>query len=540
MSEQAIVPVPSATTIARYRITRFRSRNNPMNIDQKLIIIQTYSGQEDLFQPHLVETAQIQDVDYVALSHCWGRKQIITTTKETLRSRLVAISWKELSKTFQDAIIITNNLGYRYLWVDSLCIIQNDHQDWELESKNMASIYQNSILTIAAGKSKDGDGGCFTSTTDLPGKEVLHPYTKSPTGIYYRRQLAHSLHHLQPLNHQTERSGDIDWPLCQRAWTFQEELLSTRLLYYGPEEIVWQCNTILCCQCGTINHSDANTDSIFQNKAYYASDMSSDQLLFTSARDYQRSLQIRWHKLVLGYSSRFLTRESDRVPALSGLAKQVQMAGLAPLVAGIPANNVHPWLLWKPLGTAAAAVWKRSTNYIAPSWSWLSYPSGHKLLFQDRWLSKISEGVDFVLEPIAQVLDITAEPAGLDPNGALKSGRLVLYSFASTHVVGTDDIYFIPNGYLRNLKLEAAKMDYEESLALFARRLEADRINKPEILCVLISRAQTTHGGKDRIFGLVLHTVGNLVYERIGSFECVANKSDIPWDDFKLQEITII
>jgi hypothetical protein len=162
-------------------------------MEQKLIIVQTYSGQEAFFQPHLVELAQGEDVDYVTLSHCWGAKQIITTTQETPRSRLAAIPWKDLSRTFQDAIIITNNLGYRYIWIDSLCIIQNDHQDWELESKNMASIYQNSILTIAASKSKDGDGGCFASTPDLPGNEVPHPYTKSPTRIFYRRQLGHSL-----------------------------------------------------------------------------------------------------------------------------------------------------------------------------------------------------------------------------------------------------------------------------------------------------------------------------------------------------------
>jgi hypothetical protein len=72
----------------------------------------------------------------------------------------------------------------------------------------MASIYRNSILTIAAGKTKDGNGGCSTSTTNLPGKVALYPYTKSPTGIYYRRQLAHSHYHLQPL--KDEWSGDPD------------------------------------------------------------------------------------------------------------------------------------------------------------------------------------------------------------------------------------------------------------------------------------------------------------------------------------------
>jgi hypothetical protein len=94
-----------------------------------------------------------------------------------------------------------------------------------------------------------------------------------------------------------------------------------------------------------------------------------------------------------------LTKESDRLPALSGLVK-----------AGLSMSEVERF----------------TGSYIAPPWSWLSHRSGNRLLFQGRWLSKVSEGLDFVLKPIAQVLDITAEPAGLDPTGTLKSGRLFL------------------------------------------------------------------------------------------------------------------
>jgi len=517
---------------------------------RKLIAFQNYSGREALFRPQLVDVAQRQDIEYVTLSHCWGAKQIITTTKETLQSRLAGISWKDLSKTFQDAIIITNNLGYRYIWIDSMCIIQNDHQDWELESKNMGSIYQNSVLTIAAGRSKDGDGGCFTTTTDLPGKEVLNPYTKSPTGVFCRRQMAHSSVNLQPQNDETGKLGRTDWPLSRRAWTFQEELLSSRLLYYGPEELVWQCNTRLCCQCGTINPSDPNVNTTFQDKTSYALIISSHQLVLTSARDHQISLQIRWYKLVQGYASRLLTKESDRLPALSGLMKQIQAAGLAPLVAGIPANNAHPWLLWKPLEENVLERMSLFPCYTAPSWSWLSCLSGNRLLFQDRWLSKVSEGLDFVLEPVAQILDITVEPAGLDPTGALKSGRLVLYSFASSHILRTnraiigalEDSANRRSTDLRVLRLNDAQLDYEgnRSIGCSLSRLKLGSIEKLEVLCVLISRIPATDDDGDKIFGLIVMPVKESKYKRIGTFECFAEKSSMPWEGFKLQEITII
>jgi hypothetical protein len=93
--------------------------------------------------------------------------------------------------------------------------------------------------------------------------------------------------------------------------------------------------------------------------------MSSSKNFVGSPMDHQKSLQSMWYKLVLGYSSRFLTKESDRLPALSGLTKQVQAAGLAPLVAGVLANNVHPWLLWKAL--SMSKVERFTASYIAPS-----------------------------------------------------------------------------------------------------------------------------------------------------------------------------
>jgi hypothetical protein len=225
--------------------------------------------------------------------------------------------------------------------------------------------------------------------------------------------------------------------------------------------------------------------------------------------------------------------------------KQIQAAGLAPLVAGIPANNAHPWLLWKPLEENVIERLSLPLYYTAPSWSWLSYPSGNRLLFQDRWLSKVSEGLNFVLEPVAQILDITAEPTGLDPTGALKSGRLVLYSFASAHMVKSDET--ILNALEDSLgmcppfsTLKDAQLDHDRNLGTFLRGLQPGQIKKLEVLCVLISRIPATDGRRDKIFGLILMAVKGLTYERIGTFECVAEKSGMPWDGFKLQEITII
>jgi hypothetical protein len=99
---------------------------------------------------------------YVALSHCWGKSQMFKTERGSLNLRRRNIPWDIIPRTFQDAITFVRRLGLRYLWIDSLCIIQDDRADWERESAKMASIYTNAVLTIAATKSADSEGGCFS------------------------------------------------------------------------------------------------------------------------------------------------------------------------------------------------------------------------------------------------------------------------------------------------------------------------------------------------------------------------------------------
>ncbi len=98
---------------------------------------------------------------YLALSHSWGPSQIITTTLATINERSIGISFSSLPKTFQDAIKITRAMDWRYLWIDSLCIIQDSIEDWELESAKMGDYYKNALVTIAAVSAKGGEESCF-------------------------------------------------------------------------------------------------------------------------------------------------------------------------------------------------------------------------------------------------------------------------------------------------------------------------------------------------------------------------------------------
>lgn len=105
---------------------------------------------------------------YIALSHCWGGPELPKTTRENYASRQKVILLKELPRSFQDAVHVTRGLGFRYLWIDSLCVIQGDKDDWEVESSRMAQVYNDAVLVIGADQAKDSTQGFLVRRTDSP------------------------------------------------------------------------------------------------------------------------------------------------------------------------------------------------------------------------------------------------------------------------------------------------------------------------------------------------------------------------------------
>lgn len=106
----------------------------------------------------LIETHGVRD-HYIAVSHCWGPSDRLTTLKSNILNHLEYIPFGALAVTFQDAVIIARELDVKYVWIDSLCIIQDDHSDWERQAVRMGDVYSNAYLTVAAlGSSDDADG----------------------------------------------------------------------------------------------------------------------------------------------------------------------------------------------------------------------------------------------------------------------------------------------------------------------------------------------------------------------------------------------
>jgi hypothetical protein len=145
------------------------------------------------------------------------------TTHETINEYCKEIAVSALPTTFRDTIAYARRLGLRFLWIDSLCIIQDDATDWQRESSQMANIYRNSYITLAAAKSTDGQGGLFSTASSRSFAHLL-TYTK-PNGTaanaYIRCQLSHCAT-------WSDRNME-QLPLFRRGWAYQERLLSPEM-----------------------------------------------------------------------------------------------------------------------------------------------------------------------------------------------------------------------------------------------------------------------------------------------------------------------
>jgi hypothetical protein len=163
---------------------------------------------------------------YFALSHRWDKNQQLILTRKTMESFEKIILFKSLPKTYQDAIKLTRNLGYRYLWIDSMCIIQDDPEDWVQESAKMASVYHNACCTIAAHiASGDNEGFLHDTIKPVPVMPIMFPHDNYITNL----TLASSF------SDQVNKSL-----LSQRGWVFQERILSRRILHFVRHHIFFE------------------------------------------------------------------------------------------------------------------------------------------------------------------------------------------------------------------------------------------------------------------------------------------------------------
>ncbi|KXH42137.1 HET domain-containing protein [Colletotrichum simmondsii] len=368
------------------------------------------------FSLRLQDTANLNPLPrFAALSYCWGGNQTVKCETSTLEAFTKNIPFHKLPQTIQDAVKVCAQLGVEYIWVDALCIIQNEGNDEKiLEIAKMPYIYGQASFTIMASRAKTAWEG------------FLHhrgPFTKSNQAFL--------------LSWQPEKGkmGSITLaemetghePIDERGWTFQERLLSLRIVEFGSRQTRWSCQEPIPSITGDdtlygLDVGEGATDG--WRKIAEPNDLRQDSFNWGHCS----KTPSPWGALVDIYTSRTLSFNTDRALAMSGVAERFAVLTGDEYAAGLWKRSIRDELLWR---VEQSERRNRSTVYQGPSWSWFAVNSSVRayVALGDGWEIPTFEGdvTDATEVYHAEVVSISAEPVNKKaPYGDVSgdSGRL--------------------------------------------------------------------------------------------------------------------
>ncbi|EON61002.1 hypothetical protein W97_00212 [Coniosporium apollinis CBS 100218] len=305
---------------------------------------------------------------YAALSYCWGGEQHVTTTK-TLHRHMSVINEQDLPATVRDAVLVTETLGMNQIWIDALCIIQDDAYDKALEIASMPSVYSEATVTIAASRANGVHEGFLQNRPAMA--------NKTPELVFqlpYRCRNGEDgsvvlLPPLPPIKNCTE-------PLDRRAWALQERFLSPRVLEYGSLQTRWICQQNVAVKNTVDGWKDEfvrntkRSDRLFTTALHAV--LSKTDALAPDDPSYERPVAL-WHSLVRTYTHRNLTLPTDRLPAISGIATQFGRILRDDYLAGLWKSRLATELLWSV--DSLEELTPRPLVYQGPTWSWAAVNS---------------------------------------------------------------------------------------------------------------------------------------------------------------------
>jgi hypothetical protein len=433
--------------------------------------------------PQLVLTENLTTKPrYATLSHRWGGIEPSKLTAKNLSLRLNSIPLEELPKSFTDAIKIARELGIAYLWIDSLCIIQDDEKDWLKESSLMSSIYGGTSLNIAASSATDSSKGCF----------LKPPYY---SGGLRAKVVVNGQERVQDFKeHEAYERATSESFLATRAWALQERLLAPRTIHFGDRGAFWECGTTIA--------SESLPDGF-------------GKFLVRPLVSSKLGLRDSWRHIVMLYSDANLTYSKDKLPALSGIARKTYSESNDQYLAGMWKKDIETQLCWKPDAPGVRPPWR------APSWSWTSvdgrvmYPTNQARLYENVY---------------THIVDADMTAAGEDAFGQITRG--VLRLGCSAILVGHFDE--LPEDPSQGQSITITSGDNKQNFRVW-RDCKDDTSDMKKIpvylLPMLGGRTGRGHNGGDMLMvhGILLQETGACKgeFSRIGSFSFTKNRG--PW-----------
>jgi len=310
---------------------------------------------------HISESGQM--APYATLSYCWGGDQLFKTTAENFLLMQESLDYNSLPKTIQDAILVTRQIGLRYLWIDALCIIQDSQTDIAYWINRMDSVYSDCTICIGAAVAKVVSEGFLRPPRQHP-RAVKLPFdfNKGGKGHVWATR---------------DRSSVDPEPLFQRAWAFQERYLSPRLLMYTQNGLMWECwekcesvtNDCSSYYYKTMLSRTRNSRPLNSKGQAMLSRTRKSRPLNSKGQDALKVTLAEWHDAVTEYSGLLATFSSDKLPALAGIARKFHSMRTGTYLAGLWEENLWFQLSWyRCCGDETFFPPDDGT----PSWSWSS------------------------------------------------------------------------------------------------------------------------------------------------------------------------
>lgn len=363
---------------------------------------------------------------YVALSHCWGGEVPSKTNSENIESRRTqGFETESIPKSFQDAVTLTRELGFMYLWIDALCIIQGNNEDWAQESALMTQVYHNAILIISASASPSSSSGILK---------------RRRTNHFQSSRFGSKNQHIwqSPSTMQSLEAIDKDEPLGRRAWSYQEKVMAKRILYFQEQQIAWGCSHCIYTESwGATPWCDPRNfaDKAWRSRVLLAAGdvhtlMRRKSPNITPNDPEWNPLQPRlacWYKCVQEYAHRELTYESDKLPALSGLAHGLCIPELGKYLAGLWKADLFRGLSWRYVDRNEIAV-EEYACYVAPSWSCMS-ARGKVLFYEDLYDHRPSSDPRWERERKPRLISEHVELGTSDPHGRITNGYILIQAY---------------------------------------------------------------------------------------------------------------
>lgn len=349
------------------------------------------------------------ETKYAALSYCWGDREDaeaqLKTETATLETRREGIPCEIMTPAIKDAVELTRAIGLRYIWIDALCIIQDDTDDWSYESSQMNRVFQHAFVTLC-GLSSSSCHEPFLQRAPritIPFQSSLQPQVTGYLSVRLSSYITDNVDSRKGYRFDRLKS---EW--ARRAWIYQEEKLSTRLLLFGATKMHFRCGTHQWSEGdGKLSRLDSSLISLHHRETgikqgkYPASSLYED-----------------WNMLVDDYSLRETTYETDRLPAISGLARLVGETLGDRYLAGLWKGDISNGLAWfstpdsYSLQNHLESI--RAREYLAPSWSWASYEGA----------GVYTESLGWKTVPDYTLLDVDVKPDLQNPFGRVHGGYM--------------------------------------------------------------------------------------------------------------------